>query len=78
MLVHIFGATSSSCWANKALKETAEENKTRLSPQAVKTILRNFYVDDLLKYVAITESAITLANQLVGFLKEGGFLSYKV
>ncbi|XP_067021321.1 uncharacterized protein [Acropora muricata] len=31
MLVHIFGATSSPCCANKALKQTAEDNKTRLS-----------------------------------------------
>ena len=73
MLVHIFGATSSPCCANKALKQTAEDNKSRLSPEAVKTIQRNFYVDDLLKSVATTESAITLANQLVGVLKEGGF-----
>ena len=73
MLVHIFGATSSPCCANKALKQTAEDNKTRLSPEAVKTIQRNFYVDDLLTSVATTESAITLANQLVGVLKECGF-----
>ena len=73
MLVHIFGATSSPCCANKALKQTAEDNKTRLSPEAVKTIQRNFYVDDLLKSMATTESAITLANQLVGVLKECGF-----
>ena len=36
-LVHIFGATSSPCCANKALKQTAEDNKPRLSPEAVKT-----------------------------------------
>ncbi|XP_068750963.1 uncharacterized protein [Montipora capricornis] len=73
MLVHIFGATSSPCCANKALKQTAEDNKTRLSPEDVKTVQRNFCVDDLLKTVATTESAITLANQLVSVLKEGGF-----
>ncbi|XP_044175961.1 uncharacterized protein LOC114968359 [Acropora millepora] len=73
MLVHIFGATSSPCCANKALKQTAEDNKTRLSPEAVKTIQTNFYVDDLLKSVATTDSAITLANQLVRVLKECGF-----
>ena len=64
MLVHIFGATSSPCCANKALKQTAEDNKTRLSPKAVKTIQRS---------VATTDSAITFANQLVGVLKECGF-----
>ncbi|XP_068691641.1 uncharacterized protein [Montipora foliosa] len=73
MLVHIFGATSSPCCANKALKQTAEDNKTRLSPEDVKTIQRNFCVDDLLKTVATTESAITLENHLVSVLKEGGF-----
>ena len=73
MLVHIFGATSSPCCANKALKQTAEDNKARLCPEAVKTIQKNFYVDDLLKSVATTESAITLANQLVRVLKECGF-----
>ena len=50
MLVHIFGATLSPCCTNKALKQTTDDNKTRLSPQAVKTIQRNFYVDDLLVY----------------------------
>lgn len=73
MFVHILVATSSPRCANKALKQTAVDTKTRLCPEAVNTIQRNFYVDDLLKSVATMESAITLANHLVSVLKEGGF-----
>ena len=32
MLVHIFGAKSSPCCANKALNKTAQDNEIRKSP----------------------------------------------
>ena len=65
MLVHIFGAMSSPSCANRALRQTRNDNKDRYDLEVIKTVHRNFYVDDLLKSVPTTERAIWLA--------EGGF-----
>ena len=73
MLVHIFGATSSPCCANKALNLTAQDNEETYSPEVIKAVHRNFYVDDVLKLVPTPEQAIHLASDLVKLLKEGGF-----
>ncbi|XP_068749478.1 uncharacterized protein [Montipora capricornis] len=51
MLVHIFGAKSSPCCANKALSMTAQDNERKYSPEVIRTVRRNFYVDDVLKSV---------------------------
>ena len=55
MLVHIFGATSSTCCANRALRQTANDNMDRNDPEVIKTVHRNFYVDDVLKSVPTIE-----------------------
>ena len=73
MLVHIFGAKSSPCCANKALNLTAQDNEEAYSPEVIKAVHRNFYVDDVLKSVPTPEQAIHLASDLVKLLKEGGF-----
>ena len=73
MLVHIFGATSSPCCANRALRQTADDNKGQYSPEVITTIYRNFYVDDVLKSVQTTDQAIWIAEQLTKLLREGGF-----
>ena len=73
MQVHIFGATCSPCCSNKALRQTADDNEARYGKQAAETVRRNFYVDDLLKSTSSVEEATTLANNLTGMLKEGGF-----
>ena len=73
MLVHIFGAKSSPCCANKALNLTAQDNEETYSPEVIKAVHRNFYVDDVLKSVPTPEQAIHLASDLVKLLKEGGF-----
>ena len=36
MLDHIFGATSSSCCANRALQQTENDNKGRYDPEVIK------------------------------------------
>lgn len=61
--VHIFGATSSPCCSNKV----------RYGKQAAETVHRNFYIDDLLKSTTSVEEVMTLADKLIGMLKEGGF-----
>ena len=73
MLVHIFGATSSPCCANRSVRQTAVDNEDRLSSEVINIVRRNFYVDDVLKSVPNEESAIRLAEQLIQLMKEGGF-----
>ena len=73
MLVHIFGATSSPCCANRSVRQTADDNEDRFSPEVINIVRRNFYVDDVLKSVPNEESAIRLAEQLIQLMKEGGF-----
>ena len=61
--VHIFGATSSPCCANYALRSSALDNAGKFSPLVINPITRSFYVDDLLLSVG-TETAISLAQEL--------------
>lgn len=64
MTVHLFGATSSPSCANFALRKCAEDNIKQFNPQAVNTILNNFYVDDCLTSAASEEDAIALYQEL--------------
>ncbi|KAL9982155.1 hypothetical protein ACROYT_G010965 [Oculina patagonica] len=73
MQVHIFGATSSPCCSNKALRQTADDNEEKYGTQAAETVRHNFYVDDLLKSTATVDEAADLAVKLTAMLKEGGF-----
>ena len=73
MLVHIFGATSSPCCANKSVRQTADDNEDRFTPEVINTVRRNFYVDDVFKSVPKEENAIRLAEQLIQLMKDGGF-----
>ena len=45
MLVHIFGAASSACCANQALKATAKDNEGKYHPDVIRIVEREFYVD---------------------------------
>lgn len=51
MSVHLFGAEFFPSCANFALKKTAAANRDQFSHEAIKTVERNFYVDDCLKSV---------------------------
>lgn len=73
MQVHIFGATSSPCCSNKALRQTADDNEDKYGKEVAETVCRNFYVDDLLKSIQTISQAPTLAVQLTSMLKDGGF-----
>ncbi|KAJ8415190.1 hypothetical protein AAFF_G00008880 [Aldrovandia affinis] len=73
MTVHLFGATSSPSIASYALKRTAEDHKDIASPEAVQTVLNNFYVDDCLKSVPTEDDAMTLAKDLRTLCASGGF-----
>ena len=66
MLVHIFEAKSSPCCANKALNLTAQDNEESYSPEVIKAVRRNFYVDDVFKSVPTNEQGIPIRpNQVI-------------
>ena len=73
MLVHIFGAKDSPTCANYAVKRTARDNYKLFDPLTYETVLKAFYVDDLLKSVQSEDIAISLARELVAMMKRGGF-----
>ena len=73
MLVHLFGATSSPSCANFGLKQTADDNQEMFSEEAVRTLRRNFYVDDCLKSIKGETKAISLVSELRALLSKGGF-----
>ena len=73
MTVHIFGAKSSPCCANKALRLTAADHAGEYDPEVIRAVERNFYVDDILKSTSSQAQAIHLATELVKLLQEGGF-----
>ena len=73
MTVHLFGATSSPSCANFALRKTAKDNAMENNTEAVKTVLKNFYVNDCLKSVATADEVVKLASDLCDLLAKGGF-----
>ena len=73
MLVHIFGAMSSPCCANKAVHQTADDNEDQFYPDVTRTVCRNLYIDDVLKSVPNKGRAIWLKQQLIQLMKKGGF-----
>ena len=73
MLVHVFGAKSSPCCANKALLQTADDNELKYGREVADVVRRNFYMDDLLKSTTTTEKATELALKLIDLLAQGGF-----
>ena len=72
MLVHIFGAASSPCCANRSMQQT-DDNEERFSPEVINTVRMNFFVNDVLKAIPNKDNAIHLAEQLVQLIKEGSF-----
>ena len=73
MTVHVFGATDSLSCANYCLKRTAEDNKSEFDNLVVDTVLRHFYVDDMLRALKNEEIAIKVAKSSMSLLACGGF-----
>ena len=73
MTVDVFGATDSPCCANYSLKRTAEDNRDKYEPIVIDTVLRHFYVDDMLRALKNKEIAIRVANDPMSLLARGGF-----
>ena len=77
MTVHLFGATSSPSCANFALKQTANDFEGQYGEQAAEFIRKDFYVDDGLKPVPTTASAVELVKNVKAMCHQGGFNLHK-
>ena len=73
MMKHLFGATSSPSCVNFCLQKTASTYQEEFKPNTIQTVMRNMYVDDLMKSVSSSEAAIKLSTQLRELLMKGGF-----
>ncbi|XP_074648981.1 uncharacterized protein LOC141904301 [Tubulanus polymorphus] len=78
MKVHLFGATSSPSVCNFALRRTAIDNQDNFSKMATETVMKNFYVDDLLKSVELESIGSSLIKEVVNLLMLGGFRLTKI
>ena len=65
--------TSSPSCANFALKRAVTDNSDKFGQKAGKALLRNFYVDDLLKSTKGAEEAVSLIKNVVRMSAAGGF-----
>ena len=72
MVVHIMGATCSPTCANYALKRCARDRQEQFDPSTIETVLRSFYVDDILKSVQNVETGKPLIKELIEVTKLGG------
>ena len=73
MGVHVFGGASSTSCCNYALKRTAIDNEVQFGSEAAKTLMRNFYFDNLLKSKPDAQSAISLIKAITKMCKAGEF-----
>ena len=73
MCVHLFGATSSPSCAISALNQTAYDNAEQYNEETVSSVLRHFYVDDLLRSISTEDKAIELVRDLISLCELGGF-----
>ena len=72
MCIHVFGGASSPGCCNYSLKKTAIDNEAQFGPEAAKILMRNFYVNDLLKSTPDGQSAISLIKAVTKMCKAGG------
>ena len=73
MQAMIVSAKSSPTSANYCLKRTAIDNQNTSSEETTSTVLRDFYMDDLLKSLPSKDETAQLALQLTELLSKGGF-----
>ena len=67
MQAMIFGAKSRPTSANYCLKRTAIDNQNTSSEENTSTVLRDFYMDDLLKSSPSEDETAQLALSLLSF-----------
>ena len=73
MCVHLFGAVSSPTISNYAMKKAAVDNSSCYGNDAAPAIMKNFYVDDLLKSVEEEKYAKDLIRRIQKIGSVSGF-----
>ena len=73
MCVHVIGRTSSPGCCNYALGRTALDNVSSYSKEAPNTLLRKFYVNNVLKSIPSVRDALTLIQEVRDLCKRSGF-----
>ena len=73
MVVHLFGGVWSASCVNYGLQRTAKDNSDAFAPEVARSVEKNFYVDDYLKFVESPEKAISSVDQLRNLLAQGVF-----
>ncbi|XP_071479632.1 uncharacterized protein [Diadema antillarum] len=73
MKVHVFGAVSSPSCANFALKRAAQDQTGSFSDEVIRTVHRNFYVDDCLCSMQSVQEAEKLVSDLTEICRGRGF-----
>ena len=73
MCTHMFGGTSCPSCSNFPLKKAATHNSDKFDQEAAKALLRNFYVDDLLKSTKGVKEAVSLIKNVFQMCAAGGF-----
>lgn len=73
MAVHLLETVSSPSVACYALRKTADDNCTDFPPEVIKTVRRNFYIDDLLKSLASIADAVSMVRRVISICHKGSF-----
>ena len=73
MCAHVLGGTSLASCSNYVLRRTAIDNKKVYGTDTPTRLLRNFYVDDLLKSMKDVQAAKQLLQNVINMCKSGGF-----
>ena len=73
MKVHLFGGKSSPSVVNFCMRKIADDNETEFSEEAVDTLRRSFYMDDMIRSVDSVEAAKKLIPDMMALLDRGGF-----
>ena len=73
MTVHLFGALSSPACANYALQRTGDNNEDNYGTEVVRTLRRNFYVDDVVKSASTEDKDIDPVKDVMGVCRNEGF-----
>ena len=73
MEVHLSASTSSPNCDSFSVRKTAQDQSGDLFPEVISTVLKNFYVDDCLKFVVFSSVARNLRKELSELLSRGGF-----
>ena len=73
MYIYVLGGTSSPGCCNYALRKTVLDNISSYSKEATNTLLRNFYVGDVLKSVPSVRDALALIREVRDLCKRFEF-----